>query len=292
MRVYIAGVANRRSKACSLKAGVQNFLLSYAAPGAFKLHPDVLSDPFKTMLVDSGAFSVWTKGRAINIDEYLRFALEMRDSSMCEINFVNLDVIPARFGRRPTLQEREDAAAASYRNFCYLRDRGLTSINVFHQHEDFKWLRLLADSADYIGISPANDVSVPERDRWLDKVFAVLHGVSQRSALNRTHGFGVTATNLLEGYPFFSVDSTTWMNGAKYGTFVVNIFEGHSIVQLQKPDWVPRHSRKSGYWLRGLAAEAVHFAEDLSFRYEVGMRAFGDYERYVTELWASKGVEW
>ena len=72
--------------------------------------------------------------------------------------------------------------------------------DVFHQHERFYWLDEFRKHSDYIGISPANDVSVDKRDIWLSQVFSRI-GYSVK-----THGFGVTAAQLLLKWAFFSVE--------------------------------------------------------------------------------------
>jgi hypothetical protein len=130
----------------------------------------------------------------------------------CELIFVNLDVIPGRKNAPASSYERDISSEQSFKNWEYLRTQGVRTMGVFHQHERFYWLDELKKHSGYIGFSPANDVSVDQRDRWLDQVFHRLG----RSV--KTHGFAVTATQLLLKYPFFSVDSTTWMGAVRYGS--------------------------------------------------------------------------
>ena len=88
-----------------------------------------------TLMIDSGAFSAWRRGAKIDLDHYADF---IREHIELIDYYVNLDVIPGEFGRIPDQSEVDASASASWDNFLYLRDRGLESIPVFHQGEDFK----------------------------------------------------------------------------------------------------------------------------------------------------------
>src|SRR4051812_44347063 len=84
-----------------------------------------------SILLDSGAYSAWTKGVVIDLPSYIQFIKKHRRMLA---GYVNLDVIPGQDGRRPHDREQIEAAArASYRNLQLMRDAGLTPIPVFHQ---------------------------------------------------------------------------------------------------------------------------------------------------------------
>lgn len=177
----------------------------------------------RAVLLDSGAFSVWTKGRTIDREEYLKFAKYFKTVCKCEVNVVNLDVIPGEFGRKPTKSEIEESAQKSWDNMLFFEANGLKVINVFHQHEDFKWLERLAEHSDYIGISPANDVTKAQRIVWLDKVYSRIRDT------RKTHGFGATAKDIIYRYPWFSVDSTSWKSPLRFGSSITTNLEKRGI---------------------------------------------------------------
>jgi hypothetical protein len=167
--------------------------------------------------LDSGAYSAWTRGAQIDIDEYIAFI-------RCNIEhievYASLDVIPGRPGRASTEAQRHQAAEQSWANYLYMVRDGLDPIPVFHYGEDFKYLeRMLAFGCTYIGIGGLVSVTGPNRMSWLDRVFARLTDAGGHP-LVRTHGFGMTSIPLIFRYPWFSVDSTTWIqvtaNGAVY----------------------------------------------------------------------------
>jgi len=110
-----------------------------------------------------------------------------------------------------------------------------------------------------------------KRDFWLSEVFRWI-GLSVR-----THGFGVTAGRLLLKYPFFSADSTTWMAGVKYGSYVSMNWKKFGIDQLA------RHQFQAN--LGRVAKDLVPFVRTADYKFRVGVREFLTYERFLTDLW-------
>ena len=171
-----------------------------------------------TFWLDSGAFSAWNIGKAIDLDHYIAFVkTHIEHIDYC----VNLDVIPGSWGNVPTAAEVEASAEASWSNMLRMEAEGLQPIPVFHMGEQFKWLRRMVDhGCEYIGISPANDRVTSKKRLWLDRVFSEITDVSGNPVV-KTHAFGVTAIDLLIRYPWYSADSTTWIMIAARGKILV-----------------------------------------------------------------------
>lgn len=170
----------------------------------------------KSVHIDSGAFSAWNKGASINIDEYIEFCKFIEKKyPFNKYHIVNLDVIPGKPGVIPTKQQIEYSAEKGWENYEYMKSRGLNPIHIFHQHEDWSWLYKLKDSSDYIGISPDNSQSVPSRVSWLKQVFARIKGEV------KTHGFACTGPSFMEVAPFYTTDSSSWLNSSRYGHITV-----------------------------------------------------------------------
>ena len=93
---------------------------------------------------------------------------------------------------------------------------------VFHQGEQFKWLRRMVEhGCKYVGISPANDRSTKQKILWLDRVFDELCDSTGTPCVN-THSFGATSTEIIFRYPWYSVDSTTWLaTGSRFGMLMI-----------------------------------------------------------------------
>lgn len=187
------------------------------------------------LLVDSGAYSAHTRDAELNVDEYIEFVNGIDDYVHI---FAQVDKIPGKLNRPKTRQELEEAPALSWQNYLYMRERVKSPdklVPVFHQGEDYKWLRHIlewrhpetGERVKYMGISPANDQPMKERIRFIDKCFTIIKKSSNPDIC--THAFGMTSLKVLEMYPFTSADSTSWLlNGAngsimtKYGAVLVS----------------------------------------------------------------------
>lgn len=168
------------------------------------------------LLLDSGAFSAWNAGVEVDLDAYMKF---IRDNSDYVSAYVALDVIPgAGMGHTPTPEQVEESACKSWANLMYMEGAGLSPIPVFHQGERFYWLeRMVEHGCEYIGISPANDRSTQAKMAWLDRVFNYLCDDDGHPRV-KTHSFGATSVDIITRYPWYTVDSTTWLAaGSRFG---------------------------------------------------------------------------
>jgi hypothetical protein len=169
------------------------------------------------VILDSGAFSAWMKQTEISIQEYAKFCLERLD----QVDYiVNLDVIPGKYGdKNPSEEEIARCIKQGWENYNYLVDKGIPKeklIHVFHQGEPFALLERMVYEMDYIGLSPANDRTTAEKMQWLD---GCMDHVCDSDGMPKIkfHGFGVTSMPILFRYPWFSCDSTSWVQFGKYG---------------------------------------------------------------------------
>jgi hypothetical protein len=173
--------------------------------------------------LDSGAYSAWSRGTVIDLDEYCAFIKANID--LIEV-YACLDAIPGVPGRSATSQERTDAAETSWRNYLYMVNEGLDPLPVFHYGEDFKYLtRILEYGCPYVGIGGLVGIPSDKRRAWLDRLFMLITDDKGMPTV-KTHGFGMTSVPLIFRYPWYSVDSTTWIkitaNGAVYLPAMVN----------------------------------------------------------------------
>lgn len=183
------------------------------------------------LFIDSGAFSAHTKGKVVDVDAYIQFMNDIDDAVYI---FAQVDKIPGKFGQPKTPEELAEAPKLSWENYLYMVDKVKSRdklLPIFHQGEDFKWLKNMLEYRHpdgkpiwYIGISPANDVSVAEKKKWLQPVFKMIKESSNPNV--HTHAFGMTSLNVLEQYPFTSADSTSWVMSAANGSIIL---DGHTI---------------------------------------------------------------
>jgi hypothetical protein len=160
--------------------------------------------------LDSGAFTAFTQGEIIDIKELARFIVANQ----------------TRIAVASSLDAIGDAEQ-SYRNYRIMKDElGLDVIPVFHCREDLKWLlRYLREGAPYLALGGMVPETIDYKSRWLDDLFSKHLTDAEHHPIVKVHGFGLTVGWLIERYPWFSVDSTTWRNGMKFGVLIVN-FEG------------------------------------------------------------------
>ena len=183
-------------------------------------------------MLDSGAYSAWTRGARIDIREYIQFIQRNEALLAC---YVNLDVIAGDGGNRAWRQaDIEKAAAQSYANQQRMKDAGLRPIPVFHQDEVVHWLeRYLSDGECYIGLSPYKRQNRRDAVRWLDRCFTLL--TANGRPLVKTHAFGVTSPIILHRYPWASADSSKWALAAGFGQVPVPVYTNG------QPDFTVQH---------------------------------------------------
>ncbi len=106
----------------------------------------------------------------------------------------------------------------------YLERQWLRPVPVFHGDSGVEWLqRYIDDGHRLIGIGAARR----GRKGYLDAVFdlAAKHNV-------KMHGFARTSVQDILNYPWFSVDSTTWIKASAYGKVIIPIPEENVCAQL------------------------------------------------------------
>ncbi len=175
------------------------------------------------LMMDSGAHSLYkeyTKTQGQNnfdfyetdtfwkyVDDYAEFIKIHKDTIDL---YVSVDVI-----FQPEL---------SWKVQKYLEDvHKLHPLPVFHSYEDFKWLYKYLDNYDYIGIGGIGQTV--GKKTWIktmgDPIFNIICDTPNRLPRVKTHGFAVAAPELIVKYPFFSVDSASWVIYGKYGGILV-----------------------------------------------------------------------
>lgn len=164
------------------------------------------------LFIDSGAFSVHTGKAKCTTDEYIEYLNSIDDDIDV---FAQLDTIPGRFGQPKTPEDYAESAKKSWENYLYMRSK-VKSPNklmpVFHFGENFTWLKNMLEWKDengnhleYVGISPANDVSQNEKNIYLREVADVIAASSNPNV--KTHLYGMTSLDALSKYPCYSADS-------------------------------------------------------------------------------------
>lgn len=153
--------------------------------------------PGSQLFADSGAYSAATTGTEVKLTDY---AAWLRRWQPYIAAAATLDVI--------------GDAAASASNTAKLEGMGLKVLPTFHAGSPFSELDNLCNRYAYIalgGMVPHTN-QVPVLLRWLVKCFRIGEQYG-----TRFHGFGQTSPRVLGSLPFYSVDSSTWSAGVRFG---------------------------------------------------------------------------
>ena len=185
-----------------------------------------------SVFFDSGAYSAWSQGAEINLEEYADYIR----ANIEEIEvYANLDCIPGTRGKAATAKEKEDAAQKSWDNYLWLRGEGFNPLPVYHYGESRKWLDKMLDyGCDYIGLGGLVKKPAPDQRKWLDSVFS---DICDKDGLPivKTHGFGITNLAFLFRYPWHSVDSTSWHIYVRYGWVTVPRVNKDGVLLFDQP---------------------------------------------------------
>jgi len=98
----------------------------------------------------------------------------------------------------------------------------------------------------------------------------------------KVHGLAVTNQELIKNYPFYSVDSTTWLNGAIYGEY--HEFENGKIIKNMSIRRILRTKDSKKLHLNCNAGTNA--------RIKAGIISHIKLEKYITEIWKRRGIEW
>ena len=152
--------------------------------------------PYPDVFADSGGFSAETQGAVIAPQEYAAWV--KRWAHLFSV-YANLDVI--------------GDAVGTAENQKRLEDMGLAPLPVFHVGENWDVLEGLVERYSYValgGMVPHMRFAkrlIP----WLIKAFTIAQG---RAVF---HGFGAPSWEVISPLPWYSVDSSSWGQGFRYG---------------------------------------------------------------------------
>lgn len=211
MKLYFAGVSETDKPPVDCNA-----LFSYIEQG--KITFDKVKDFIKPgkLFIDSGAFSAWTKGAKVNVKEYIDWLNERaNDIDLCG----QVDVIPGDrvFGATP--KQVREAAQSTWSNYLFMRKRLKNPdslLYTFHVGEPIEFLKQALEWRDengkpipYIALGGMVGKPTKIRDVFLENCFRTIRESSNPNI--KVHAFGMTDFNLLEKYPIYSADSTSWI---------------------------------------------------------------------------------
>lgn len=207
--------------------------------------------PNLTIIGDSGAYSAKTQGAVISTNDLAAWAKKWSH----KLKWVaSLDVIG-----NPVM---------TYSNWREMVDvHGVQAIPTIHYGTNPQELdRYARRGVDLVGLGGMGQPSVPQQMRWLIQVFKYAR---DHHPGMQFHGWGCTAAPHLR-LPFYSVDSSSWTYGIRYGLLRMYDPEKQKMlsVKLREGDAYRPENRRILESYYGTTAARVS-REDDTFRYRL-----------------------
>lgn len=231
MKLYLAALyTNRLSLTGSFFArmtenekrdrlAARHILESYHYVSGKQYVKDMREDRVKVFL-DSGAFSAFTKNVSVDLDAYCRYIHD------------NADII-----EHASVLDSVGNALKTFQNQDAMESLKTKPLPCFHYGEDERYLEYYIERYEYITLGGMVPIASPQLKLWLDRMWSkYLCGPDGRPKV-KVHGFGMTRIQFAFMYPWYSVDSSSWVAYAGNGKIfipsigVIEISNGKSTVK-------------------------------------------------------------
>lgn len=160
----------------------------------------------RRIMLDSGAFTDWNKGRSSAVSDVVRSYQDFLDHAgdlFDEVFLINLDAIP-------DVDASDDVKAAKIKesdeNFAVLKAAFPNNrvLPVFHQGEAISRLdEVVAMADEYVCLSPNNKEPEKAREMW-----TLFHNLAAQDT--NCHGLATTGNGMMRVSGLYSGDSTSW----------------------------------------------------------------------------------
>lgn len=216
MRLYLAGLftngfANDHGKLARQLSESENecrmavpwYLDSYHYVYGDKKVADIRRSG-KKIFLDSGAFSAFTMGVDVDLPKYCRYIQE------------NEDIIHVA-----SVLDGIGDPQKTYENQLAMEALGTNPLPCFHYGEDPRWLEYYVANYEYITIGGMVPISTKQLGFWLDEIWGKYLTDGAGRPKCKVHGFGLTTIPLMKRYPWYSVDSSSWVQISGNGNILV-----------------------------------------------------------------------
>ncbi len=184
---------------------VPHLLESYHYIGKQRFVEAIRKDGFKVFL-DSGAFSAYTLGIELNLPEYCEYIKRNMDIWRVEDGTVMASVLDGIGDPLKTWQ-----------NQMWMESLGVRPLPCFHAGEDERYLEYYVQNYEYITLGGMVGSSSKQLCIWLDRMWDKYLTDGSGKPKLKVHGFGITSIPIMSRYPWYSVDSSSWIQIAAFG---------------------------------------------------------------------------
>ena len=165
------------------------------------------------VFLDSGAFSAHTLGVQVDIRAYCDYIIRNKDILRHEDGVVLASVLD---GIGDPLK--------TWHNQQIMEQLGAQPLPCFHYGEDERYLEHYIKNYPYITLGGMVPIPTNQLVIWLDRIWEKYLVDGSGKARLKVHGFGVTSIPLMERYPWWSCDSSSWVQAAAFGSIMIPEF--------------------------------------------------------------------
>jgi hypothetical protein len=245
MKLYFAGLETLNFAKILKEHNVKNILQS-----AYYLKYSRVPNEygFENLLLDSGGYTALVKNMPIELPQYIDYLNKNKVKTA-----ITLDV--------------PDFHKTIENTYELKRSTNTKILPVYHDTEflDIKKRGVIEKYCadfDYLCLAGLNRKMLDKKNKEQMGNFIFSHTKNKI----KVHGLAVTNKPFMEKYPFYSVDSTTWLNPAMFGTTKLVTNKNLVNYRSKKVHYLDRISADVPYWIQ--------------------------LEKSITDLWRARGVEW
>lgn len=156
------------------------------------------------VFLDSGAFSAFTQGVEIDLVKFCNYIKE------------NQDIITVA-----SVLDGIGDPLKTWQNQQLMEAQGVRPLPCFHYGEDERYLEWYLERYDYITLGGMVPINKEQLQFWLDRIWGKYLTDDNGLPRVKVHGFGLTRLNLMQRYPWYSVDSSSWVQSAVNGGILI-----------------------------------------------------------------------
>ena len=171
------------------------------------------------IFLDSGAFSAWSLGVSLSVEEYCNYIIRNWDILRVEDGALMASVLDGIGDPQETW--RNQLAMEWYLEQAWGKSKTARPLPCFHAGEDERYLEYYVANYDYITLGGMVGSSTKQLMTWLDRIWDRYLTDGAGRAKLKVHGFGITAVPIMEAYPWFSCDSSSWIQSAAFGSIIL-----------------------------------------------------------------------
>lgn len=266
MIVYFAGCESGRHRLTAYEVGARSFLFSYfyLKNNSAMLRELKGREPGINILTDSGGYSARKSGVDIDIEAYRDFLGDAKDVLTAAINLDVMDleqsaknqefleevfpVLPV-YHVKEWLEGHKEMYIEMCKKYKYICLGGVAGVQIDHSNVLTNFLR-----------------------------FCFKHAMEHKVKI---HGLGMTNPELLKAYPFYSVDSTSWLSGGRYGQMLVwdDVKHRFQNVHYAQRDKMLEHN------------VPINTTGKYDFRLAFSAEQILKMEKDITNLWKKRGID-